>query len=348
MSKDRNQAAATATFGLGGVAGGAALRHYGLADAYGEMGHDHRPREKRPAVFAERRLLKAPHGRRKFLLGAGLAALSAPAAAKGTYDLWHGGKRRTFVEEGVSGVAESLRERNTKENRTAPVGLRARNYAVGAATTGATGGAAHLLMRRTKIPHAGRASIASVGGVLAGVATLPAQSKITQRASRGKYIATPTGLKRVVEPTNHGARHGTRLAKRNDAVTGMSREDELKAIKRKRRTANVNAVTSAGGVGSLALLGAAALPHVPNRGRLVRAATTVGTGSAGIGAVNGLEGAHLARRDLKARERVLTGTSKALTVPGVLRAPRVRRGFLRQTRSATGVTTSTVRGGLIR
>lgn len=356
MSRDRQQAAATATVGLSGIAGAGALRHYGLADAHGELGHDNRPKTPRRRVFAERRLLKTRHGRGKYLLGAGLAALSAPAAAKGTVDLWDGGKRRTFVEEGVSGAAEALRERNTKENRRAPVGLRARNYAVGAAATGATGGATHFLLRKTPIPHAGRASIASVTGALAGLSTLPVQAKVTRRASKGKYTATPTGLKRVVEPVNHGARHGTRVAKVNDAVTGMSRKDELKAIKRKQRTATVNAATGLGGVGSLALLGAAALPGVKNRGRLVRTASTLGTASAGVGAVNSLEGAHLARRDLKARKAVLEGTSKAFglprppTLPGVAsaRAPRVRRGFLRQTRTATGISTSTVRGGLTR
>lgn len=141
---------------------------------------------------------------------------------------------------------------------------------------------------------------------------------------------------------NPAASHGSRVAKA-DTSTGMSRKEELAAIRRKQRSAVINAATSTAGIGSLGMLGVAALPHVRNRAGLVRAATTVGTASAGVGSLNGLESARLQRRDLKAREKVLT--SKALGMP---RVPGMRRGFLRQTRTATGLKVSSVRGGLIR
>jgi len=409
MSQRKQQAAATATFGYAGVAGGALLRNDAIADAHGERPGSVRPRVPRAAIGAERRILRAGVGRKRYLAGATLATLAAPAAAKGTHDLL--AKRRTFVEDGVSGVTESLQEKN-RNTRRAPTKLVAGNYLAGTAVAaGAGAGAGHLLRSH---PSGRRSVIASTGAVLAGTASLPIQRRIIEHKTKGAYTATPTGLKRVVKPVNHGARHGTRVAKTNDASTGMSRAEELRNLKRKQRTAAVNATTSVAGIGSLGLLGAAALPHVKNRAALVRTATTIGTASAGAGSLNGLEGARLQRRDLKARERVLaskalpprkhhliywqgngyrrlnnaarqhprrraafadaeyarqghkaTGghvrqfemtpysayerqTGKVVKAYGLPRVPRVRRGFLRQTRTATGVTTSAVRGGLIR
>jgi hypothetical protein len=340
MSQSRSQAAATATFGYAGVAGGAALREHALSDAYGQRPRSVRVRSHRPMVFAERQLLKAPAGRKRYVAGATLAALSAPAAARGTHDLLS--KRRTFVEDGVAGVTDSLREKNVNARR-APTPLVAGNYAAGTAVGATSLAVAQHAMRNSRIPRGGRSAIASSAAVLAGTASLPIQRRVIERKTKGAYTATPTGLKRVVKPVNHGARSGTRIAKTNDQSTGMSRAEELRNIKRKQRAAAINATTSAAGIGSLGLLGAAALPHVKNRAALVRTATTIGTASAGAGSLNGLEGARLQRRDLKAREHVLT--AKAYGLP---RVPRVRRGFLRQTRTATGVTTSAVRGGLIR
>lgn len=414
MSK-RGQDAATATFGYAGVSGGALLRHDALADAYGERYHRPGTPSRRPMLGAERKLLRNSKGRARYLSGVLLATASAPAAAKGTHDLVTASKRRTFVEDGVSGLTESLQEKQTNTRRT-PTKLAAGNYLAGTATGLATGGAVQYALRHRKIGGGAKSVLASNATVLAGVGSLPIQRKIVEHRTKGAYTATPTGLKRV--PRNQSARHGTRLAKRNDQATGMSRAEELRNIKRKQHTAAVNAVTSAGGIGSLGMLGAAALPHVKNRGRLVRAATILGTASGGASSVNGLESARLQRRDLRAREQVLTEASKAVIPPdkdiltfwgnngswkalnrgaakhpsnerwrlsaergkarnkarsrrvvpmgldprdyyewqhgpvikalGMPRAPRMRRGFLRQTRTATGLTTSAVRGGLIR
>lgn len=336
----RQQAAATATFGYTGVAGGALLRHSGLAEAYGERPGSTRAQTKRPVLFAERKLFRHAAGRKRYLAGATVAALTAPAAARGTHDLLS--KRRTFVEDGVSGVTQTLQEKN-RNTRRAPAKLVAQNYAAGTGVGALAAGGAHLAMRHRALGGGTKSAIASSAAIMAGSASLPLQRRLIERRSQGAYTATPTGLKRVPKPVNHGARHGTRVAKTNDASSGMSRREELASIKRKQRTATINATNSVAGITSLGLLGAAAMPHAKHRAKLIRTATTLGTASAGVGALNGFEGARLQRRDLKAREHVLA--SKALGLP---RVPRVRTGFLRQTRTATGVRTSAVRGGLVR
>lgn len=207
MNQDRRRAAATATVGLGGVAGAGALRHRALMDAYDER--TDKPIQ-RPRLGAERRLLKVRRGRGKYLAGAGLALVTGPAAIKGTSDFMS--KRQSFVAEGVTGVGESLRERRRNLKEKPPAKLVAANYGTGAAVGSLAGGAAHLGLRKVKLPGGAKAGLASSAGVLAGAASLPAQRRYIERKSRGRYTATSSGItrrqpvKKAIKVIVHGPR----------------------------------------------------------------------------------------------------------------------------------------------
>lgn len=194
-SRDRRHDAATATIGLAGVGSAGVLRHQALVDAYGEK--TSKP-IKRPKLAAELRMLKHPRGRGRWLAGAALGAVSIPPAAVGTSRLINKreDRKHTFVEEGLLGARESLRARNQTLREKPPVKLAVGNYLAGAAVGSAAGGATHHLLSRTRFPGGARSGLASAAGVVAGAATLPLQSKLTQRASRGQFEVTPTGVRR--------------------------------------------------------------------------------------------------------------------------------------------------------
>lgn len=193
----RRRDAATATVGLSGVGAAGALRHHGLERAY--------PDGKRPPVLQELKFLrrKVP-GRKLYAAGAAAGLLSVPPAAVGTARLLSRKQetakrdgRKSFLEEGLYGVKDSLSERVDTATNPAPAKLMAANYTGGALIGSAAGGATHFGLRKTKLAGTGRAAaLASMAGVATGAATLPAQSKLIERASKGKYIATPTGVRR--------------------------------------------------------------------------------------------------------------------------------------------------------
>jgi hypothetical protein len=181
--------------------------------------------------------------------------------------------------------------------------------------------------------------VAAVGALAGGALG----SQLGGQVGYGAALRAEDRYKAKLAKSSESARHGSRVSKGASTTTGMSRDEELKQIKRKKRTAAVNSLTSAVGIGSLAALGAAGLPNVPGkvRGQLARGAAGATVVSGGVSSLNGLAGARQARRDLRAREHAL---SKAL---GIRRAPAMRRGYLRQTRNGAGIIrTTSVRGGL--
>lgn len=198
---ERKRNAATATFGLAGVAGAGALRHSALVDSYGEKGPSPIKRPKSPHP-AELRLLKHPAGRGKWLAGIGLGAVSIPPAATGTAGLLTRKRqermeKRSFVREGYEGTKQSILERNESFTEKRPAKLVAGNYLAGAAIGSGAGALAHRALGTRKIPGTARSAAAAVAGTVAGAASLPVQSKLTRRASHGRYEVTPTGVRRV-------------------------------------------------------------------------------------------------------------------------------------------------------
>lgn len=191
MSRNKRRSAATATVGLAGVGGAGALRHLALEESYQEKT---RAPIKRPRVAAELRMLKHPKGRAKWLAGAGLGLVSVPPAAVGTHGLFT--KRESLLKEGYRGVKDSLSQRNDTLRERPPVRLAAANYLAGVGAGSAAGGLTHHSLGKTRLSGGKRSAAASIAGVLAGTATLPAQSKIIQRASHGRYEATATGVRR--------------------------------------------------------------------------------------------------------------------------------------------------------
>jgi hypothetical protein len=198
MAPDRRKAAATATIGYTGIASAAALRHHALNAAYGGEG------VKRPPLFAERKLLKTARGRGRYLSGAAIGLVAVPAAAKGTTDLF--AKRASFLAQGVQGTREALTERSNNLRERPPARLVVGNYALGAGIGSGAGGLANLALRG-RLKGGRKAAAAASIGAAAGALSLPAQSKIVQRASHGQYESTPTGVRRKktapVRPSKH-------------------------------------------------------------------------------------------------------------------------------------------------
>jgi hypothetical protein len=226
MAENRRRDAMTAGIGLSGVAGSGALRHLALEEAYGEKGPTP---VKRPRFAAELRLVKHPPGRAKWLAGAGLGALSVPPAAVGTHRLFTrpdrprkrrprlpepvdkaDRQRRTLLQEGIEGVRESLSQRNESWSEKKPAKLVLGNYAAGLGVGSGASGLSHLAMRRSKLSGGKKAAIASVAGTTAGSLSLPLQSSLTRKLSRGRYEVTPNGVRRrKAAPVRPSAKAGT-------------------------------------------------------------------------------------------------------------------------------------------
>ena len=192
MKRDTKRNAATAGVGVSAVASGAALRHHALERVYEEKG----PRPiKRPRLWAERRFIGHPKGRRTYVAASALGLLGTPAAAVGVNGLMN---KRNVLSEGLSGATDAFHSRTDNMKDKPPKKLVLGNYASSLAIGSATGGITHAaLSRRKKFPGGARSALAVTGGVVAGSAALPLQAKATQKLSRGRYTATPTGVQRV-------------------------------------------------------------------------------------------------------------------------------------------------------
>lgn len=197
---ERRQGLATATVGAAGVGGAAALRHEALVRSYEERSSKPIPRKgfMGTGAMSELRMLKHPKGRKVWLAGAGLGAVALPALATGTHKVIYGKRDKdSFWREGVAGAKEAVVDRTHTATQKTPPKLVAGNYAAGAVIGAAGGGLTHLALRKVKMPqHAKSATAAVTAGVL-GTAALPLQSKITSRATHGKYEVTPTGVRRA-------------------------------------------------------------------------------------------------------------------------------------------------------
>ena len=223
MSKRQDRA--TAVVGLTGVAGAGALRHHALADAYGERT---RKPIKRPRLGAERRLLKVRAGRGKYLVGAGLGLLSAPAAATGINRMVSKADehQRSFVGEGVRGARRAVTSRVRNAAERPPARLTAPNYAAGLGVAAGAGALTHHGLRH--LPGGMRSATAGVAAAVAGASTLPLQSKLTQRASHGRYEVTPTGVRRRrTKPVRPSSKAGVQ---KRDAGANLSRGQRRAAI----------------------------------------------------------------------------------------------------------------------
>lgn len=215
MSDQRRHDVATAVTGTALVAGGAAARGHALSLAYGKDGAGKpmpRPKGIPKKFFHERKLLHTPHGRGYYLAGTAAGLAGAGAALTGGNNLFNGGKRDTsqrksFFSEGVSGVNDALHQRVDTAKNPAPASLVAGNYGVGLGTAAGSAGLAHYGLKRVRIHPNWKSAAAATAGVAAGVATLPIQSKLTQRASHGKYETTPTGVRRRLVPTKSSGKN---------------------------------------------------------------------------------------------------------------------------------------------
>ena len=197
MNRKERQGAATATFGLTGVAGAAALRHTALEQAY--------DKGKRPPVLQELKMLRNnTKGRGRYASGMLVGAASTPAAVTGISTLMAGkrrpvaksGRKRSFLAEGADGVANSIRESGNTVKEPPPARLALANYLGGGAVTALAGAGINHKLAGAKLPGAAKASLAAMGAVTSGAATLPIQSKVMSRFSGGQYETTAHGVRR--------------------------------------------------------------------------------------------------------------------------------------------------------
>lgn len=286
MSTQRQrQGRATATVGLTGVAGAGALRHVALDRAYGQ--------EKRPALVAERRFLRRARtgGRARYVAGAVLGAVSAPAAVTGVYQSLNKADDRQhpgFVRTGLQGARRAATQRaGNTHPEPGSRRLVAGNYVASAAAGSATGGIVHRLLAN-RVPGAARAGLAGVAAVSLGAATLPLQAKATQRASHGAYTVTPSGVKRARQ----------KPVRPSSQATLSTRVGKLSTLSPSQKRARVAASGGAPFIGDFAQAATAArlAPHEQRRGA---AALTYGGNQSGAitGQVVGAYGAAaLARR----------------------------------------------------
>ena len=159
-------------------------------------------------------------------------------------------------------------------------------------------GKAGRLVARAAAPLARQKAAAGLGAlvggsVVGGAGTLAATRISYDRERRARAGGT--------------ARHGSKRVAKADTLPGLNRRDTLRQIKRKQHNIAVGSMAAGTGLGALGLLGASALPKVPKkvRGRLVRASGVVGTTSAGLGGVAGLDANRIARRDISGLKRQL-------------------------------------------
>lgn len=196
-------------------------------------------------------------------------------------------------------------------------------------------------MARAVKPLAGHGKAAAVGSLALGALGGQAGSQ----TGYGAALNMEDRLRTKRSHSNQGARHGTRVAKR-DASVGQTKRDQVKLRRAKEQSA---ALSMAGGVIGLSALGAtigSKIPHVPVRvrghlGKFPVPALTVG---AGLGGINAFKYADIQHKEAAAR--VKKGYLTSVTGAVVRRAPSARKGFVRQTRTRTGIKTASVRGSV--
>lgn len=300
------------------------------------------------------RLSPEPYRRRtaaqNYAAGAGAGLAGNAAGAVGAAALAHRfvgfEQRANALNNKIEGAKTNVKARAGIKPSSGP-GLGQRAGAQLERRAPRVAGAARATGARAAATRAGRLIAAHKGP--AAVGALVGGSVIGQAGQQAMYGHIMSRDDRYRRQHNQGARRGSKAFAKADQSSGMSRREELEQIRRKRRAAAIAATTSTGSIAATGLLGGSLLPkvrHTPRAGKLRTASFATGTIAGGAAALNGLEGAHLQRRDLRAREQALVG--KALLRPtGMRRAPSMRRGFIRQTRYPSGmIRTTTVRGGL--
>lgn len=206
MDDQTRREAAGATLGMAGVGTAAALRHTGLERAY--------KKGKRPPILQELKMLReGTKGRRFYVAGMALGAVSTPGAAHSINELATANKmpvtrsrvkksvkqekRRGFAREGAHSVKESFLASGQTIKHPPPAKLAVGNYLGGAAIGTTTGGVVHHVLGKTKFPGTARSAAAMMTATGVGALTLPLQSRIMNRATKGAYETTATGVRRV-------------------------------------------------------------------------------------------------------------------------------------------------------
>jgi hypothetical protein len=332
----REERIATGTAGAAMVAGGAHVRHLGVEHSHTLVG---KPEPHvGPLKFKGMQVLRVPKGpgrgkaRALFAAGSvlGLAG-TAPLGAAMTNRLpaRHRVDKKdsanTFVGSGLQGTRDALKQRaKTAHGQTSPKAYAAATgVGLGAGALGSQ--AAHLAFNRhdaarhaahlapSKLRHGG----VGLAGTLALTASLPVANKVLHHVSPG-YTATPYGVKRAktapVKPSTKAAIYEGRASRGADARTfrhqvvgkALDRDAQVKQYRARRRKLTTDAATTGLGLAGVGLLAA---KHVPTfaatHPNLERHAIGTAIASGGVGALGGVQGIRIQRRDLEAQRKQL-------------------------------------------
>ena len=193
--------------------------------------------------------------------------------------------------------------------------------------------------QRAVRPLAGHGKAAAVGafvlGGLGGVAG--------SQSGYGAALHMEDKYKAARSHDSQSARHGTRVAKAEGKV--LSQREQVKLRRQKEQSAALSMAGSATGLTALGTSVGSKIPHVSPkiRGHLGKIPVPLLTAGAGLGGVNGLIYANIQHKEAGSKvKKAYLGRAGVM----VRRAPSVRRGFVRQTRTINGIKTSAVRGSL--
>lgn len=130
----------------------------------------------------------------------------------------------------------------------------------------------------------------------------------------GSDIHVPGTMSRVRPLKNFG--NTKKLTVKKSVNPGMTREQSVRQLQARKHKLHTDAVTTGLGMAGVGLLAARHIPKIavkhPN---LEHHALTTAIASGGVGAVGGIQGLRINRRDVKAQEKAL---SKAWLVPAIL------------------------------
>lgn len=304
MGTDRRRDAATALTGAGLLAAGGGMRHAGVSGAL----RDKLGREPVAADYPKVHLgaLKgARHGKGLYVGGALVGVAGAAGLSSGLLNLTRRKgpeetakrDRQPLWQEGALGTADALRQRGESLKTPTPMHVRAEQLAI--AGGAAAGGSALARLAMRKAPGKTKALVSPVAGALAAAASVPVSSRTVQRTTKGKYVVTPTGVRRakdvIRKPSSKARQVSSRYGPMRQQVvpTDMGKADSYRT-----QRARITAASGTPLIGPYA--GAHQAAHYAPKGHKAEAAARqIGYGPvagtvAGVGAAYG--GAALARR----------------------------------------------------
>ena len=270
--------------------------------------------------------------------GGGQAGGTAGSVA-GAYGAAALARRSKHFASGTARVNDAID--STKASVRSVVGMKVKAPRPGLLERTATNPKAPELLRRAAKPLVGHGKAAAIGSLVLGGLGGVAGSQ----SGYGAALKMEDKYKAARSHDSQSARHGTRVAK-SDAARVMTPREQVKLRRQKEQSAAISVASGYTGLGALGATVGSKIPHARSaklRGHLGKVPVPLLTVGAGLGGVNAFKYANIQHQEAsaKVKKSYLSATGRM-----VRRAPSVRRGYIRQTRTINGIKTSAVRGSL--